>query len=291
MWRATSGGSIIVGHVETPRVCTFAELTALPAVEQETTLQCISYGVGSGLISNAVWKGVPLPTLLAQVKPKAGHRAVLFHAADGYFETFPFCQGDRADDARRLGDERRAAAAAARIPSAPDRARHLRRAEPEMGHAAGVPGRGRSAAEDQTARDRGRRVLYRAGLGAEHLRADDQPLRRAARWPATISTSRSRWGSRWSCAAWRSAATRASARWSLASTTARRWTGRADHRAGHADQLESVDATWTPRVAGRLHLVVRATNADGQPQITENRGPVPMGATGLHRVRGTVEAA
>ena len=79
----------IVGHVETPRVWTFHELTALPAVEQETTLQCISYGVGSGLISNAVWKGVPLPTLLAMVKPKADSAAVLFHAADGFFETFP----------------------------------------------------------------------------------------------------------------------------------------------------------------------------------------------------------
>ncbi len=79
----------IVGNVESPRVWTFHELTALPAVEQETTMQCISYGVGSGLISNAVWKGVPLPTLLALVKPKPDTEAILFHAADGFFETFP----------------------------------------------------------------------------------------------------------------------------------------------------------------------------------------------------------
>ena len=79
----------IVGNVETPRVWTFHELTALPAVEQETTMQCISYGVGSGLISNAVWKGIPLPTLLAMVKPKPDSVSVLFHAADGFFETFP----------------------------------------------------------------------------------------------------------------------------------------------------------------------------------------------------------
>ena len=79
----------ITGHVETPTTWSFHELAALPAVEQETTLQCISYGVGSGLISNAVWKGVPLPTLLAQAKPKADCGAVLFHAADGFFETIP----------------------------------------------------------------------------------------------------------------------------------------------------------------------------------------------------------
>ena len=84
----------IVGHVENPRVWTFPELTALPAVEQETTLQCISYGIGSGLISNATWKGVPLPTLLATVKPKADCAAVLFHAADGFFETFPLSKAN-----------------------------------------------------------------------------------------------------------------------------------------------------------------------------------------------------
>ncbi len=84
----------IVGNVESPRVWTFAELTALPAVEQETTMQCISYGVGSGLISNAVWKGVPLPTLLATVRPRANSAAVLFHAADGYFETFPLTKAN-----------------------------------------------------------------------------------------------------------------------------------------------------------------------------------------------------
>ncbi len=57
-------------------------------------MQCISYGVGSGLISNAVWKGVPLPTLLAQVQPKADTVAVLFHAADGFFETFPLSKAN-----------------------------------------------------------------------------------------------------------------------------------------------------------------------------------------------------
>ncbi len=79
----------ITGNVENPRVWSFSELTALPAVEQEMTMQCISYGIGSGLISNALWKGVPLPSLLAMVKPKPDCAAVLFHAADGFFETFP----------------------------------------------------------------------------------------------------------------------------------------------------------------------------------------------------------
>jgi len=80
----------IVGQVEKPRVYSFADIAAMPAVEQETTLLCISYGVGSGLCSNAIWKGVPLSTLLAQVKPKPNVTTVLFRAADGYYETFRF---------------------------------------------------------------------------------------------------------------------------------------------------------------------------------------------------------
>src|SRR6266550_1814034 len=82
----------IIGQVENPRVYSFAEIAALPAVEQETTLLCISYGVGSGLCSNAIWKGVSLPTLLAQVKPKPNVTTVLFRAADGYYETFRFAK-------------------------------------------------------------------------------------------------------------------------------------------------------------------------------------------------------
>src|SRR5438046_4798987 len=80
----------IVGQVENPQVYSFADITAMPAVEQETTLLCISYAIGSGLCSNAMWKGVPLPRLLAQVKPKPTVTTVLFRAADGYYETFRF---------------------------------------------------------------------------------------------------------------------------------------------------------------------------------------------------------
>ncbi len=80
----------IVGQVENPQVYSFADIAAMPAVEQETTLLCISYGIGSGLCSNAIWKGVPLPKLLAQVKPKPNVTTVLFRAADSYYETFRF---------------------------------------------------------------------------------------------------------------------------------------------------------------------------------------------------------
>jgi DMSO/TMAO reductase YedYZ molybdopterin-dependent catalytic subunit len=60
----------IAGAVEQPRSYSYAELTSLPAVEQLTTLCCISNPVGGGLMSNALWKGVPLRLVLDAAKPK-----------------------------------------------------------------------------------------------------------------------------------------------------------------------------------------------------------------------------
>ncbi len=87
LWRLEVGGL-----VEQPKTFAFAEIAAMPPVEQETTLMCISNPIGGGLMSNAVWKGVPLPDLLAQTKPKPGIEALLFHAADGYYETIPYAK-------------------------------------------------------------------------------------------------------------------------------------------------------------------------------------------------------
>jgi DMSO/TMAO reductase YedYZ molybdopterin-dependent catalytic subunit len=82
----------VAGAVEQPRTYSYAELTSMPAVEQLATLCCISNPVGGGLISNALWKGVPLRVVLDAAKPKPGLEALLFHAADGYYETFPIAK-------------------------------------------------------------------------------------------------------------------------------------------------------------------------------------------------------
>jgi DMSO/TMAO reductase YedYZ molybdopterin-dependent catalytic subunit len=79
----------IAGLVEQPRTYTFDEIAALPAVTQETTLMCISNYLGGGLMSNAVWRGLPLRDLLTAAGPKAGVAEVVLHGADGYTDTFP----------------------------------------------------------------------------------------------------------------------------------------------------------------------------------------------------------
>ncbi|MDQ6826185.1 MAG: molybdopterin-dependent oxidoreductase [Candidatus Eremiobacteraeota bacterium] len=80
----------IGGHVACSKTFSLHDLRGLPAVEQETTLMCISNPVGGGLMSNARWKGVPLAALLHQVIPADKAGRVLLRAADGYTDTIYF---------------------------------------------------------------------------------------------------------------------------------------------------------------------------------------------------------
>jgi DMSO/TMAO reductase YedYZ molybdopterin-dependent catalytic subunit len=77
----------VTGLVERPRTYRYEDLLAMPAVTQETTLECISNDIGDGLMSNALWKGVPMRHLLDAAHPRQGAVEVLLHAADGYTDT------------------------------------------------------------------------------------------------------------------------------------------------------------------------------------------------------------
>ncbi|MDQ6931189.1 MAG: molybdopterin-dependent oxidoreductase, partial [Candidatus Eremiobacteraeota bacterium] len=80
----------IDGHVACSKTFALEDLRRLPSVEQETTLMCISNPVGGGLMSNARWRGVPLPMLLNLATPKDRSGRVLLRAADGYTDTIYF---------------------------------------------------------------------------------------------------------------------------------------------------------------------------------------------------------
>lgn len=76
LWQLSIGG-----EVENPMTYDFDALAALPAVEREITLECISNGVGGGLISNARWKGAPMRALLEAARPMSSARQVFLQAA------------------------------------------------------------------------------------------------------------------------------------------------------------------------------------------------------------------
>ncbi len=79
----------ITGLVRQPQSYDLARLQGLPAITQETTLMCISNGLGAGLMSNARWRGVSLGSLLENAVPLPGAVKVRLHGVDNYSDTFP----------------------------------------------------------------------------------------------------------------------------------------------------------------------------------------------------------
>ena len=76
-------------QVGNPFSLTYQELTALPWKEEYVTLTCISNLVGGDLISNALWRGVPLKLLLERAQLDPSVERLGFLAADGYVDSFP----------------------------------------------------------------------------------------------------------------------------------------------------------------------------------------------------------
>src|SRR5881296_1077551 len=79
----------VLGLVQNRAEWRFQDLKGFPPVEQETTLMCISNGLDAGLISNAIWKGIPLRDLLDQAVPFSNAARVRLHGVDNYADTIP----------------------------------------------------------------------------------------------------------------------------------------------------------------------------------------------------------
>lgn len=77
-WRLT-----VDGDVERPYSLTYAELLALPMVEADITLCCVSNEVGGDLVSSARWLGVRTRDLLARAGVRPGADQVLSTSTDG----------------------------------------------------------------------------------------------------------------------------------------------------------------------------------------------------------------
>ncbi|MEP6937294.1 MAG: molybdopterin-dependent oxidoreductase [Chthoniobacterales bacterium] len=80
----------VSGLVQNQRTYRLRDLQGMPPVDQETTLMCISNGLDAGLMSNAMWRGVSMVTLLEVAAPLPGAKKVRLHGLDNYTDTFPF---------------------------------------------------------------------------------------------------------------------------------------------------------------------------------------------------------
>jgi DMSO/TMAO reductase YedYZ molybdopterin-dependent catalytic subunit len=273
VWRLEIGGL-----VEAPRSYSFDDLMNLTSVEQESTLMCISNRIGAGLMSNAVWQGVPLRDLLTASRPLDGALEVFLNGADAYTDSFAFA---KAMDPTTIvafamnGEplpQRHGYPARIVVPGlyGEKNVKWVTRIEVVDYDAKGfyeqqgwgpnfviptrsdifgprwVRRRGDSFVEPfaagRTATIRGRAFAGDRGIQQIEFSADDGENWRQTRidYPGTNLT------------------------WTF-------WS-----------------ADWLPEEPGEYTLVSRATDGTGAPQPSESRGIVPQGATGYHRVVATV---
>ena len=73
----------IDGDVEEPYTLTFDELLALPMIERDITLNCVSNEVGGPYIGSTRWLGVRVKDLLERARVKQGVEQILSESTDG----------------------------------------------------------------------------------------------------------------------------------------------------------------------------------------------------------------
>lgn len=79
----------INGMVDKPLRFTLAELQAMPQVEHEAVISCVSNYVGGGLVGNARWGGIPLDVLLHEAGVQPGAEQVFCTGIDDFTCGFP----------------------------------------------------------------------------------------------------------------------------------------------------------------------------------------------------------
>lgn len=79
----------LTGMVDRPFELSYEELAAMPQIESDITLACVSNEVGGRLVGNARWQGVPLRELLDRAGVRRGATQVVGRSVDGWTAGFP----------------------------------------------------------------------------------------------------------------------------------------------------------------------------------------------------------
>lgn len=266
----------ITGLVERPRTYTYEELAALPAVTQETTLRCISNQVSDGLMSNAVWKGVPMRALIEAAGPKPGVVEVLLHGVDNFTDTFAI---EKALDETTL--------VAYEMNNEPLPQRHgfpVRVVVPGLFGEKNVKWVTRIELVDHDAKG----FYEQQGWGPNFVtptisRFDvpehKQKIKLAMAAAAGIGLK-----------GVAHAGNRGVSRVEVSTNEGKTWNeAKLDYaKSPLAWALWSYE--WRPAQAGEYKLVVRAADGKGELQTDKERGTAPEGATGYHKITAQIEA-
>lgn len=80
---------VIDGMADAPYSLTFAELIALPLVERDITLTCVSNPVGGPYCGSTRWRGVLVADLIRRARPRREADMVLSSSPDGFSASTP----------------------------------------------------------------------------------------------------------------------------------------------------------------------------------------------------------
>ncbi len=79
----------VSGMVDHPVTLTYDQLVQLPIIEQYVTIACVSNVVGGDLVGNALWRGVPLRTVLDMAGVQKGATQLVGRSVDGFTVGMP----------------------------------------------------------------------------------------------------------------------------------------------------------------------------------------------------------
>jgi DMSO/TMAO reductase YedYZ molybdopterin-dependent catalytic subunit len=79
----------IGGLVDRPFELTYDDLLGMELVDETVTLACVSNDVGGKYVGNAVWRGVPLTTLLDRAGARRAGTQIAGISVDGFDASFP----------------------------------------------------------------------------------------------------------------------------------------------------------------------------------------------------------
>ena len=265
----------IGGLVQNPATWRFQDLVGFKPTTQETTLMCISNGLDAGLMSNAVWKGLPLRDLLDQAGVLSGAARVRLQAVDNYTDTIPL---EKAMQPTTL--------LAYEMNGAPLPDRHgypLRVVVPGYFGEKNVKWITRVEVTDANAKG-----FYEAqGWGPNFIVPtrsridvpDDWAFLSLGKLTAPIEVKGIAFGG-----------DRGISRVELSFDDGHTWSDAEIYYSGGNLAWSLWKAQWTPAAAGDYALVVRATDGEGDVQeFEEDRGAF-SGVSGLHRINVRVTA-
>jgi hypothetical protein len=259
----------VTGTVDHPITLTYDQLRALPSMQVERTLECISNDVGGDLMSNGLWTGVRIADLARMVNPLPLTALLRFTCADGYTESMPL--------ERALGPD---ALLVYELDGAP--------LPPKHGYPARILGAGtygmknpKWVTEIQFARSAAPGFWEQQGWNPDAI------VQTMARIDTPTDGATLKTGAL-SIAGVAFAGDRGIKSVELSGDGGTSWQPAVLLPPVLPNVWTFWQTTWQPKTPGAYTVVVRAVDGTGQPQTGANAETFPVGVTGYHQIRVNV---